>query len=87
MRAACECTALALLLGLAVCADGITALPGGWWVLYWGIALAYIVGQLPTLRLFILERAQPFQPAPKSKKKTAPVLQHQSCRVKTHPTK
>ena len=84
MRAACECTALALLLGLAVCADGITALPGGWWVLYGGIALAYIVGQLPTI---CLERAQPFQPAPKSKKKTAPVLQHQSGRVKTHPTK
>ena len=87
MRAACECTALALMLGLAVCADGITALPGGWWVLYGGIALAYIVGQLPTICLSILERAQPFQPAPKSKKKTAPVLQHQSGRVKTHHSK
>lgn len=87
MRAACECTALALLLGLAVCADGITALHGGWWVLCGGIALAYIVGQLPTICLSILERVQPFQPAPKSKKKTAPVLQHQSGRVKTHHSK
>lgn len=87
MRAACECTALALLLGLAVCADGITALPGGWWVLYGGIALAYIVGQLPTLCLFILERAQLVPPAPRRKKKTAPVLQHQSGRVKTHHSK
>lgn len=87
MRAACECTALALVLGLAVCADGITALPGGWWVLYGGIALAYIVGQLPTLCLSILERVQLVPPAPKSKKKTAPVLQHQSGRVKTNLTK
>lgn len=87
MRAACECTAMALLLGLAVCADGITALPGGWWVLYGGIALAYIVGQLPTICLSIQERAQPFQPTPKTKKKTAPVLQHQSGRVKTNLTK
>lgn len=47
MRAAvCESAALALLLGLAVCADGITALPGGWWLLYGGLALAWLLGKL-----------------------------------------
>ncbi len=68
MRAACECTALALLLGLAVCADGITALPGGWWVLYGGIALAYIVGRLPTLCLSWSGRSLS-NPLPRAKRK------------------
>lgn len=47
MRAAvCESAALALLLGLAVCADGMTALPGGWWMLCGGLALAWLLGKL-----------------------------------------
>lgn len=47
MRAAvCESAALALILGLAVCAEGIAALPGGWWLLYGGLALAWLLGKL-----------------------------------------
>lgn len=69
MRAACECTALALLLGLAVCADGITALPGGWWVLYGGIALAYIVGQLPPYAFPSWSGRSHSNPLPRAKRK------------------
>lgn len=71
MRAAiCESAALALLLGLAVCAEGIAALPGGWWLLYGGLALAWLLGKLAHCEIPYYAR--------KGKKKTAPVLQHQS---------
>ena len=51
MMAACECTALALILGLAVCAEGIAALPGGWWLLCGGLALAWLLGKLAHLEI------------------------------------